>query len=579
MKSKSHSHSDTVRDAAERAAMKQLRRDLEMRQQNDAKNLAAIEERTKTWNEKILPNWKSYENSKKLKSLCMKGIPPSLRGKVWPLLIGQHIIITPDMYEDYLTLANDTYLQQKQREQQLDEYYRAAAAATVATTSAVDEVMEKDKDSGSDFVITSSSKGKTPNPVTIDPMTEFGSSTNMQSSSPATTPEETSSGEKPHSGHSASSIPSVSSESLSRTSDYDNMDDIDLLSRAPSTIMLIERDLPRTFPTLGFFHDGGPMQESLQRVLYCYTCCRPDVGYVQGMTFLVAMLLLNMEELEAFQCLVNLMHNRDNIDFFRLEKEAVESFTSCFNHFFKLYLPLLCDHFQTEGVQSEMFLLDWNLTIFSKALPLEAAMRIWDCFLLEGERFVVRAGLGILRMYAPILKSQSIEEIVKVLSRLPNEKSVDELMSHVDWIPINENKFEAVRQQTLTVRPVVRVNGVGIVAPRKKTMFNKMISAVDSAASNARRLRDGASNFVQKQRDSLKAISSGSLSTGTPTDNETDTDDDDASSNNAIDQPEVVQSDDEAISKCQDNGNGDVSADTDTDDATSPKGKNDCTVS
>ena len=63
--------------------------------------------------------------------------------------------------------------------------------------------------------------------------------------------------------------------------------DEDLASRAPSTILLIERDLPRTFPTLAFFHDGGPMQSALQNVLYCYTCCRPDVGYVQGMTFLV----------------------------------------------------------------------------------------------------------------------------------------------------------------------------------------------------------------------------------------------------------------------------------------------------
>lgn len=48
-----------------------------------------------------------------------------------------------------------------------------------------------------------------------------------------------------------------------------------------STMMLIEWDLPRTFPTLRFFHDGGPLHESLDRVLKAYACYRPDIGYVQ----------------------------------------------------------------------------------------------------------------------------------------------------------------------------------------------------------------------------------------------------------------------------------------------------------
>jgi hypothetical protein len=90
-----------------------------------------------------------------------------------------------------------------------------------------------------------------------------------------------------------------------------------------------------------------------------------------------------------------------------------------FDHFFQLYLPLLWDHFAAEGVQSEMFLLDWNLTLFSKALPLEAAMRVWDCILLDGEPAVVRVGLGILRMFALRLRSLSLEGINKLLSRIP----------------------------------------------------------------------------------------------------------------------------------------------------------------
>ena len=33
------------------------------------------------------------------------GIPPSLRGRVWQALIGGHLHIAPDMYEDYMKVT------------------------------------------------------------------------------------------------------------------------------------------------------------------------------------------------------------------------------------------------------------------------------------------------------------------------------------------------------------------------------------------------------------------------------------------------------------------------------------------
>jgi hypothetical protein len=60
---------------------------------------------------------------------------------------------------------------------------------------------------------------------------------------------------------------------------------------------------------------------ALEHVLQAYAMFRPDVGYVQGMSYIVGMLLLYMEtELEAFQCLANLLGRRSNMDFYRLQK-------------------------------------------------------------------------------------------------------------------------------------------------------------------------------------------------------------------------------------------------------------------
>ena len=58
---------------------------------------------------------------------------------------------------------------------------------------------------------------------------------------------------------------------------------------------LIDTDLPRTFPALQLFGppgsaSGGPLHAHLRDVLQAFVAFRPDVGYVQGLSYLGAML-------------------------------------------------------------------------------------------------------------------------------------------------------------------------------------------------------------------------------------------------------------------------------------------------
>jgi hypothetical protein len=95
------------------------------------------------------------------------------------------------------------------------------------------------------------------------------------------------------------------------------MNDIDRINRDAGNINLIKIDLSRTFPVLQFFQEGGPYYESFQSVLECYAKFRPDVGYVQGMSYLVAMLLLYMDMYPAFVTLANMLNSNHFYSFFR----------------------------------------------------------------------------------------------------------------------------------------------------------------------------------------------------------------------------------------------------------------------
>ena len=65
------------------------------------------------------------------------------------------------------------------------------------------------------------------------------------------------------------------------------------------------------------------MNKALREVLQTFVCYRPDIGYIQGMTYLGASLLLYMDdEYEVFRCLANLL-SRHLIDFYRFEMNKV----------------------------------------------------------------------------------------------------------------------------------------------------------------------------------------------------------------------------------------------------------------
>ena len=74
-----------------------------------------------------------------------------------------------------------------------------------------------------------------------------------------------------------------------------------VLLQGTETCAQIEKDLLRTFPNNYYFSSMDTEgTKRLRRVLYTTAWTLPEIGYCQGMGMLVAMLLLVMEEEEAF---------------------------------------------------------------------------------------------------------------------------------------------------------------------------------------------------------------------------------------------------------------------------------------
>lgn len=204
--------------------------------------------------------------------------------------------------------------------------------------------------------------------------------------------------------------------------------DVDSADRE-SSLDLIKLDISRTFPSLFIFQKGGPYHDLLHSVLGAYTCYRPDVGYVQGMSFIAAVLILNLEEADAFIAFANLLNKPCQMAFFRVDHELMLKYFAAFEVFFEENLPRLFNHFKSYNLTPDLYLIDWIFTLYAKSLPLDVACRVWDVFCRDGEEFLFRTGLGILRLYEDLLLQMDFIHIAQFLTRLPDDTPPERLFS------------------------------------------------------------------------------------------------------------------------------------------------------
>ncbi|XP_002756498.5 TBC1 domain family member 12 isoform X1 [Callithrix jacchus] len=288
------------------------------------------------WINEILPNWEVMHSTRRVRELWWQGLPPSVRGKVWSLAVGNELNITPELYEIFLSRAKERW------------------------------------------------------------------------------------------------------KSFSETSSENDTEGVSVADREAS-LELIKLDISRTFPSLYIFQKGGPYHDVLHSILGAYTCYRPDVGYVQGMSFIAAVLILNLEEADAFIAFANLLNKPCQLAFFRVDHSMMLKYFATFEVFFEENLSKLFLHFKSYSLTPDIYLIDWIFTLYSRSLPLDLACRVWDVFCRDGEEFLFRTGLGILRLYEDILLQMDFIHIAQFLTKLPEDITSEKLFSCIAAIQMQNS--------------------------------------------------------------------------------------------------------------------------------------------
>ncbi|KAG7296283.1 hypothetical protein JYU34_021407 [Plutella xylostella] len=439
---------ETLRHRAEHARMveaarRKVEREAAARHARAQESLR-LEERlarhAREWTAHILPDWPAQKNSKRTLELWWSGLPPSIRGRVWQLAIDNKLNISLDLYQDFVAKAKQKLQDAQQRRKKLKVINRQTCACRKnpdVPTIQVEQpkTTESKNNEGTDTTENEMPKTEEQLPQTDDRLPKLEERLPQTEERLSISKTDDSIENKPR-----LSIPrNFSEQNLkshcveAETKKCCSKSNPNLLDYSDECSMeLIQLDIARTFPHLCIFQPGGPYFDVLHELLAAYVCYRPDIGYVQGMSFIAAVLILNMEAPQAFICFANLLDGPVMRAAFTRDGAMMQRLWKAYSTLLRHNLPALADH-----VAPELYLLEWLYTAFAKAMPLDAACRVWDVFIRDGDTFLFNTALGILHLYQDELKDKDFISAAQFLTKLPEDLCPEALFKSISAVSMS----------------------------------------------------------------------------------------------------------------------------------------------
>ncbi|CAI5727051.1 unnamed protein product [Peronospora effusa] len=388
---------------------------------------------TETWLDEVftLPSGSTRDDVPLLDALCFAGIPKELRGRAWAWILGNMLQVNEDLFKICKARAQAVLMEMSLKR---DVEYSVIETLTASSVSE-SAILESPARSVSSVSSVSSTSESTVEDTELSLTTEIWKTCQVTDSTPLA-------------GEALRTIEThISDQRRARQSSVvlpvQNMlqDAVGiaemLVAHGERSIKLVNVDMPRTFGHHPLFQPGAEGTAHTTEVLEAYICYRPDLGYVQGMSYLAATLCFHMDSFTAFKALVALMSSSLLFDMFRLEATRTFHYINIYNQIFEYELPALAAYFQEIGIDAQMYAVDWALTLFTRCLPLDLALRIWDVYVLLGSPFFFQASMGLLSLFQDSLLTMEPEDIMRLLHTFPKNISSQQLFEAISSVHLS----------------------------------------------------------------------------------------------------------------------------------------------
>ncbi|KAL0809340.1 hypothetical protein ABMA28_011547 [Loxostege sticticalis] len=248
-------------------------------------------------------------------------------------------------------------------------------------------------------------------------------------------------------------------------------------------------DLGRTFPKHSYFASAlGPGQLALYNILKAYSLLDPDVGYCQGLSFVAGVLLLHMEEAEAFVLLRHLMFRRGLRKQYLPDMSALQVQLYQLSRLLRDHEPELHAKLESLDISPALYAAPWMLTLFTSQFPLGFVVRVFDMIFLESLDVVFSVSLALLSAHKDgLMLCESCEEAAEYLKhKLPDIDRViyEKVMKKVRSLDISRQlgdyavEYAVLREEMPRLATLSEENR--ILTSDRNRMTEELDSAMDA---------------------------------------------------------------------------------------------------
>lgn len=213
--------------------------------------------------------------------------------------------------------------------------------------------------------------------------------------------------------------------------------------RGHSTILI---DIPRTFSNHNFFKLQST-KSALHNVLTAFSMHQPDIGYVQGLNYIVSLLLFHYNEQDTFWMLCALIRKFHLDSYYHDDMESIQKSSGKLGQSIEHRFPKLSRKLQKAGVLPVAFATPYFLTIFTYNLPLAICARFWDLLICSDVLF-----------HSQVTVEQLISEFVLLYIELKRGKwkksAPDKLMAKLRTIEVEEYEMAIMIQHIIDSHPL-----------------------------------------------------------------------------------------------------------------------------
>jgi len=248
----------------------------------------------------------------------------------------------------------------------------------------------------------------------------------------------------------------------------------------------IDLDVNRTYRDHLMFRERyGLKQQALFHILGAYSVYNAEIGYCQGMSQVAALLLMYLDEEDAFWGLSNLMADPKWAmhGFFIPGFPKLIRFQQHHDRVITKLLPKLKKHFDRQNIDAGLYTLKWFFQCFLDRVPFSLTLRLWDIYFFEGENLLVSMAYCLLKMHRRTVCRMGMEEILEFMQmRLPQNfgyvdnvvvETLEKCMEELKRLKLDVSK--QIPDVELAQKPfgVFQTPSVDVTIGRRRTEFSE----------------------------------------------------------------------------------------------------------